>query len=497
MYKSLFLLSALIPSVALALQWRTLDTDPEINAMRFGTINDAQDFVVAKRVEDTDDILLNTTLLPYEAYTDGRHVSKACFLHKEATGEYDPATCTGQPATVYSMSDQILPDLSLESPNENLLEDLGPPEGLMCTGNPINLATGNKFQAELDYQSGGADPLVFARYYNSLPKSLEIKISNGGSEGTKYVKMQVSSDNKRMTGEWRHSYSQWVDVNPDRYGENMLVVHRPEGQRELFYKTTEGWKPSWKSDVKLAKESDGQWVYKNPNGVIERFYASGDLKSITKPNGNVLNLAYLGDHIQSVSDSYGRTLTFTYDGNSISSITDPAGNAIQYRYDFYGRLSEVQYQNGAYRGYIYGSLGLLSGLVDENGSQYATWDYDSEGRAYLSEHAGGTDRSTVYYEGGGVSSVTNALGHTQTYSYSRKNGSLKASSVEGRPVMALWVVRNTFNTTAMVSSRKQPTRMARFVPSLTTIEAFKPLPPMIMAREFTRNGRRTAPGQPR
>ena len=45
----------------------------------------------------------------------------------------------------------------------NASKDDGPP--LMCgVGNPIHPGTGNKYQAETDYEGGGAFPLTFVRH---------------------------------------------------------------------------------------------------------------------------------------------------------------------------------------------------------------------------------------------------------------------------------------------------------------------------------------------
>ncbi|MBJ6958522.1 RHS repeat protein, partial [Vibrio cholerae] len=62
-----------------------------------------------------------------------------------------------------------------------------------------------------------------------------------------------------------------------------------------------------------------------------------------------------------------------------------------------------------------------------------TWGYDTQGRAVLSEHAGGAEKTQVSYNADGSVSVTNALGHVQRYTYSRHNGMLKPDVVEGAP----------------------------------------------------------------
>ena len=74
----------------------------------------------------------------------------------------------------------------------------------------------------------------------------------------------------------------------------------------------------------------------------------------------------------------------------------------------------VTYADNTTRQYLYEKGGFpyaLTGLIDENGQRFATWDYDSQGRAISSEHAGGVERHTLSFEPGGLNvMVTDPLG---------------------------------------------------------------------------------------
>ncbi|MDF4310232.1 DUF6531 domain-containing protein, partial [Vibrio parahaemolyticus] len=164
----------------------------EVDAMRFNTIMDAHSFMKNYRIEEEKGYgeFVSEKLYPVAAYGDGRYTSRICFKYVGGTASYDPETCTGG---AYWRSTYILPG---EMDNTPFLDrDLGLPSTTMCVGNPIHLGTGNKFQAELDYQSGGSDPLTFTRYYNSHLPDEEL-------------------------GGWRHTYSRSVEVNASKYGEN-------------------------------------------------------------------------------------------------------------------------------------------------------------------------------------------------------------------------------------------------------------------------------------
>lgn len=395
-----------LPSMAMA-SWRYVAVTPEVEAMRFNTIDQAHSFMVGYLTAQefgtgtylSDDI---------RASTRGEYVSRVCFLHLGADGDYDPVSCTGSAGTTYRRSKFLVPAELDHSPFLDL--DAGEPSTTMCVGNPIHLGTGNKFQVEPDYQSGGPDPLVFTRYYNS-------------------------SHSDAPFGGWTHTYSRSVDYSPEDYGENMVVVHRPDGQRLAFYLNGSSWAPSWATDDKLAQTETG-WRYTGSTGVVEHFDLSGRLLRIEHPNGNHHELTYSDGLLASVEDSYNRTMEFEHSLGDITGLIDLAGELIKYHYDSSGRLEEVTYQDGATRTYLYDDLtypGLLSGIIDERGNRFATWEYDSLGRAIVSERAGGADRTTITYNDDGSVDVTNALGHVQTYTFSRKNGALTVDSVEGAP----------------------------------------------------------------
>ena len=65
----------------------------------------------------------------------------------------------------------------------------------------------------------------------------------------------------------------------------------------------------------------------------------------------------------------------------------------------------------------------LTGITDENRVRFATWSYDSSGRANSSQHAGGAEAVTLYYRSfsttanDGQTIVVDSFGTARTYSY--------------------------------------------------------------------------------
>ncbi|WP_285397952.1 RHS repeat-associated core domain-containing protein [Vibrio parahaemolyticus] len=405
------MLALIVPS-AVSAQWRiNASGSSEIDAMRFDLPEQAHEFLRDYRINElaSTHSYVSEKLYPSETYSDGRLISWLCMHRSDAPGSYDPDTCYFGALSGTTLTKFIIPGEMTDSPLLN--RDLGKPETELCVGNPINLATGNKYQQETDYVSAGMEPLVFTRHYNS--------------------QLALSGKQSDVGIGWSHNYSNKVIFDKESHGENMVVLHRPDGKELAFYRTNAVWMTTWKSDDRLYKDSG--WRYQRADGVVELYDSNGQLIRIVHPSGNELDLNYTNGKLDSVSDSFGRTLRFSYDQGKIIKMIDPAGQIFSYDYSN-ELLVAVHKPDANQRRYHYeDSLNpsLLTGLTDEKGSRFATWSYDPSGRAVLSEHSSGVDRTSVTYNPDGSVTVTNALGHEQHYLFSRYNGKLKPDSIQG------------------------------------------------------------------
>jgi len=194
------------------------------------------------------------------------------------------------------------------------------------------------------------------------------------------------------------------------------------------------------------KDGGGQttgWLYFNERSEIETYNAVGTLVSIQNPVGLVQTLSYdAKGHLTSISDSFGRLLSFAYDSQDrISTLSDPTGGQYTYSYDSFHSLVSVTYPDGKQRSYTYNGFGnsgvknQLISIVDENGTQFASYSYDMYGTAIASQHAGGADAVAVSYSSTGyditsqTASVTDALGAVRTFQYQTVAGSLRNTGV--------------------------------------------------------------------
>ena len=297
--------------------------------------------------------------------------------------------------------------------------------GSMCTsplrGNPINVATGNKYQQEVDIPPiGGSDlPLQFERHYNS-----ELQL------------------NAAIGVKWTHTYHRLVIPDNETTNETTFV-RREDGSGYGFVNTNSGWQPDRDIPVQL-EELDSGWRYTNTDDSVEEYDLDGRLISITDRAGNTQTLSYDSqDRLEQVTDRFNQSLTFSYDdADRIADITDANGEVYRYEYDDSGNLITVRYpdttpadmSDNPVRTYHYEDpnyLNHLTGITDESGARFASWAYDDLGRAILSKHDETDERVDIVYNANGTTTVTDVQGQNHTYTFENVFSALRTSDISG------------------------------------------------------------------
>ncbi len=315
-------------------------------------------------------------------------------------------------------------------------------------GNPINVSVGNKFEAETDYTGTGVYPLQFVRYYNSLAT--------------------VTSNLSVGIG-WTHNFARRIDMfgNPiEVYAESL----RPDGRKIRFYRSGNLWAPlnNVTEQLQAILDAGGNrtgWTLVMPDtDEVETYDASGNLISIANRAGVLQTLAYsdattpttVAPHagmLIGVADNFGRQLNFIYDSiGRITTMTDPAGSVYRYGYSTpvydgvtvnsvpANVLVSVTYPDNKIRTYVYNELAntsntqlltALTGIVDENGSRFATYKYDAQQRAIDSSHAGGANHVAVQYNANGTATVTDGQGNVVNYNFNVAFGVNNIASASG------------------------------------------------------------------
>lgn len=293
----------------------------------------------------------------------------------------------------------------------NLTVATSKPEIEVCVGNPISTNSGRKVEREVDYFGSGSFPLAFSRYYSSSPSNL--------------------------TG-WSFSYSRHLLIVEGAVTDVVLVMDN--GSRLEFTDVdNRGYSDPDVPGI-ITRTTDG-FAYLDEIGTIHEFSAQGYLTRIINRDGFTQTLSFVGTHLISIADHFGRTLELTHDDGRVASMTTPDGNVYRYEYDTAGLLSDVVLpdptpmddNDNFRRRYLYESATLthgLTGIIDERGNRFATFDYDDQGRAILSTHDSGAGMNSIAYMNGSTT-VTGPLGKETTYVFEEILGSQRLVRVDG------------------------------------------------------------------
>jgi len=285
-------------------------------------------------------------------------------------------------------------------------------------GNPINVATGNKYQREVDLEPGD-EGLELIRHYNSHPAA---RPSGFGPR-------------------WTHSYDRRLEfVGAPTADGTLLHAYRGDGSMLRFKRVAGAWVGDVDGAASVQETASGwQFIETDPR-VIERYDPQGRLAEIVSQDGNSLQLTYNNGVVEGnandlrltqVTTARGRRLTLEYVVDRISRAVLPDGNAVEYVYDTDGRLARAVYAGSSQRIYHYNEPAhtnganlkhALTGITDETGQRFATFTYIGDGRAASTEHAGGSSKFSVsYLQDGGVT-VGTPLGSSRPYAFSTSIG---------------------------------------------------------------------------
>jgi RHS repeat-associated protein len=311
------------------------------------------------------------------------------------------------------------PPKNLGGPSPPAPRDPNAPCPNTWCGNPINAGTGNKLQVETDFNAAPVTGLDLTRYYNSQDAT-----GSGFGIG------------------WHSTWHRRLDP----VSSSVAVVTRPDGHADSFTLKAGVWQADPDVTSRLtallnAGKKQIGWQVVTADDVTETYALGGRLLAITTRAGLTTTLTYgAGGYLTAVTGPFGDTLRFANDtaGRAVKMVV-PDGGTYAYAYDAHNNLVSVTHPDGRPRKYVYGDASFphaLTGIIDENGSRYATWTYDAKGRAVSSQHAGGADRTQVVYNADGTSSVTDANGNTHGYVLQTQYGVVKPSALTGAPYPA-------------------------------------------------------------
>ncbi|MDQ1812497.1 DUF6531 domain-containing protein, partial [Massilia sp. CCM 9210] len=297
------------------------------------------------------------------------------------------------------------------------------PTPLKCgeaAGNPVQFMSGAKIQHETDLGGGANDVLSVQRTYRSVRDS-----GAGQSAGVG----------------WSFSFERVFSAPKDSTGKTRAIVTGAlsDGSTFEFRRQGDGtYKSSYDRSTTLEVQGpdDAIWLVTTPDGIVERYLRIDDdfrLSSVHTRTGTATHYTYdVKNQLSKIVDKSGRSLTIAWDGDVIVLISSASGS-VRYEYERTviqgypaiagtARLIGVHYLDRfgietSSRTYHYEDPNdrfLLTGITDEHGKRFATYAYNGDGQAVLTEHADGAQRYTFAYPSHTSRIVTDPLGSSRS-----------------------------------------------------------------------------------
>ncbi|MEW8026594.1 MAG: hypothetical protein AB2806_02475 [Candidatus Thiodiazotropha sp.] len=306
-----------------------------------------------------------------------------------------------------------------------------PPPAKECfVGNPIGIMHGTKIQHEEHIVADDYGQLPLKWHYVS--KRRQIGIDPSWPPVSEFELLLVGRKG------WMHNYDKrlYNNLNYQFAIRPTLELIRPDKTESVFFvKVSENWTDAMDDLPHRIEEQPEEpverWKYIDASGNTEIYNPEGYLIKQVDAQGRETNLSYVNGELSQVINWKGNSLTFNYGSTGrVEQVADSAGHIYHYVFDG-NLLSSVTFPDNTpedltdnpVRQYLYENSeipGALTGIIDENGERYATWSYDSTGRAISSSHGDDVDTTTLSI-GSSSTTVTNPLGKQTSYRYRTRN----------------------------------------------------------------------------
>jgi YD repeat-containing protein len=248
------------------------------------------------------------------------------------------------------------------------------------SGNPVVLSTGEKFEAELDFESPKIYGLGLGRTYRS-------KSTRSGIFGKKWLS---EYDFTRVT----YSTCQRDPDNPAICVPSTAVVGLPDGSQYTFYGVGFASGLLQTADSALTLVWNGwdvtpSWTLGTDN-VAYSFDKNGYVISVAREGVASVNFLYTGTTLTGISSPAGDSLGFTYTNGLVTQVRDANGANWAFTYTPAGMLQSVSSPGpqGHSRTYHYEDPADATRLtgISVDGVRYSTYAYLANGQVKSSSH---------------------------------------------------------------------------------------------------------------
>ena len=330
------------------------------------------------------------------------------------SGSYPCPGSTGNDCTYYpcwTVTTNIVcddPDPEPLEPPEEEPEQPKPTPPCPAAGEPVSLTTGAMFLTHTDAVVG---ELRLSRTFNSQRTTNPHRYGAFGpgwnSPFDQRFNLLSAKTIEARRSNGRPQY--YFDDNADGVFEAIL----PYSKESHIEAVAGGFAQIYRRGGSIAYDSAGR--------ITSATDAAGVVTTYTRDaQGRVTSMSRLG-----------RSISLGYSGSSTRPSEASSGTTLLavYTYNVTGLLDAVSYPDGSGYHYQYAD-GRVVSVTDASGRMVEAHEYDTQGRATTSEIGNGVEELTFVY-GTDQTTVTDALGNVTTYDYANVKGTRRVTKVTG------------------------------------------------------------------
>jgi len=361
-------------------------------------------------------------------------------------------------------------------------------------GDPVTMADGSFRMEATDLSFGDTEPrgVTFSRFYSSRRRGQNLAHMANGWLHNYYFKVTETSVPEAGLGSTTPAQmtpmlvalcAVWNFYNPTPDAKNWTVtallakwgvdqlINRAVSidmgnETLLFIQQPDGsYTPPAGSTMTLAKVS-GNYQLRERNGRLFKFNSDKQLIGIEDPYQKELIVNYDGNQrVRTVKDWKNREMAFGYSGSperltSITNMTENPVRIVRFAYtDVYssqGDLAFVTDPEGKTCQYVYDSAHRMTNHIDAKGQVVTQNVYDAQGRVYLQNGEGNTNKQWVFYWTGVENRSKNPAGNVERFYYDDK------TRLTGRRSGSGIVTTNEYNGEDQVVRAVTPVATNRF-----------------------------------
>ena len=298
-------------------------------------------------------------------------------------------------------------------------------------GEPVNVATGNMYHEQTDFQF--SDLLKLTRTYNSYGDTFN----------------NVTGYTPRFGNKWSFNFG----TNLASFSGGIRILASSGKWRSYGGSVSAGYLPYPGTNGNIVYSSGtGGYTETLYDGTVNIFDSQGRLIRTVTPTGRFVTLDYSQANYIKVSDEFGRYILFHLNSSGyIDHVTDPSGRIYQYGYTG-NDLTSVTFPDGSVKTYTYQSPDLLTSIT-LNGQSLAQWSYDSNNYCTSSSIDGVNNLVALSYNtpATGETTVTNSRNNSTVYTFQNILGIKKTGNVAGN--CGCTTASATYDSAGNISSR--------------------------------------------